>query len=49
MSIHFINLSYKMIEEFKDVKEAEIEISYYSVQMFDLLGKLNFSSVSFPS
>lgn len=49
MSIHFINLSYKPIGEFKDLKEAEMEILYYSVQMFDLLGRLNFSSVSFPS
>lgn len=28
LSISVISLSYKLIEEFGDVKEAEIEISY---------------------
>lgn len=49
MSISFINRSYKLVEEFGDFKEAEMEISYHLIQMFGFFERFNFSSVSFQS
>ena len=49
LSFSVISLNYKLIEEFGDVKEAEIEISYCLVPMFGLLGSFSFSSVDFQS